>query len=113
MEEQTGRNMERRRKASNQDDENADRIPERRSYVMMNRKKRLRKEGKVHIVILNQARKLLIKVKDHNMKMSQGRRLPRQYSDDERDETMLMLMQMPSLNWTPGCTLCRRRRDEM
>ena len=58
---QTGKNMERRRKALYQDDEKADRIPEREVYVMMNKKQRLIQEGKVHIVILNQARKPLIK----------------------------------------------------
>ena len=48
-------------------------------HVMMNKKKRLMKEGEVHIVILNQARKLPIKEKDHTMEMSQGRRQPRGY----------------------------------
>ena len=49
-------------------------------HVMMNKKKRLMK-GEVHIMILimNQARKLSIKEKNHTMKMSQGRRLLRGY----------------------------------
>ena len=50
-------------------------------HVMMKNKKRLMKEGEVHIVILimNQARKLPIKAKDHTVKLSQWRRLPRGY----------------------------------
>ena len=46
---------------------------------MMNKKKRLTKEGEVHIVILNQARKLPIKENNHTMKMSKGKRLPGGY----------------------------------
>ena len=45
-------------------------------HVIMNKKKRLIEEGKVHVVILNQARKPLIKNKDPTMKVRQGRRLP-------------------------------------
>ena len=70
--------MERRREASYQDDEKADRIPE-KVHVMMNKKKRLMEEREVHIMLLNQARKLLIKGKNHFMKMSQRRRLLRGY----------------------------------
>ena len=58
-------------------------------HMMMNRKERLKEEGEVQIVILNQVRRPPIKGKAHFMKMSQGRRLPRGYCDDERDETML------------------------
>ena len=56
-------------------------LKEEEVHVMMNKKKRLMKEGEVNIVILimNQARKLPIKEKDHTMKMSQGKRLPRGY----------------------------------
>ena len=46
---------------------------------MMNKKERLVEEGKVHVVILNQARKPPIKKKDPTMKISQGRRLLRGY----------------------------------
>ena len=46
---------------------------------MMNIKKRLIAEGKVHAIILNQARKPQIKEKDPTMKISQGRRLLRGY----------------------------------
>ena len=78
-EEQTGKNMGRRRKASYLDDEAADSIPKKEVHIMMNKKKRLMEEGEVHIVILNQARRPPIKGKDHFMKMSQGRRLLRGY----------------------------------
>ena len=48
-------------------------------HVMMNKKKGVVKEGEIPIVILNQARKLPIKEKDHTVKKCQGRRLPRGY----------------------------------
>ena len=54
-------------------------LKEEEVHVMMNKKKRLMKDGEVHIVILNEARKLPIKEKDPTMKMSQGKRLPRGY----------------------------------
>ena len=47
--------------------------------MMINKKKRLMEEGKVHMAILNQTRRPPIKERDHPMKMSQGRRLPRGY----------------------------------
>ena len=72
LEQQTRKNMERRRKAFYLDGEEVNSIPERRSQ-MMNTKKRLMK-GEVHIVTLNSARKPPIKKKDPT---SQGRRLPR------------------------------------
>ena len=77
-------------------------------HVMVNQKKRHMKAGEVHIEILNQVSKPPIN--DHTMKMSQGRRLPRRYSEDKRDNTMLI--RMPSLDWTRHCTLCQRRRKE-
>ena len=76
LEEQTGKNMGRRRKASYQDDEKADRIPEGKVHVMMNKKKRLMDKGEVHVMILNQARRRPINEEDHTMKISRGRRLP-------------------------------------
>ena len=49
-----------------------------KEVLMMNTKKRLMK-GEVHIVIQNQARRPPIKEKDHTMKISEGRTLPRGY----------------------------------
>ena len=77
LEKKTGKNLERRRKASYQDDRKGDRIPERSSDD--DKKKRLMKEGEVPIMILNQARKLPMKEMGHTMKISQGKRLPRGY----------------------------------
>ena len=56
-------------------------LKEKEVHVMMDKKKKLMKEGEVRIVILimNQVRKLPIKEKDHTMKTSQWRRLPRGY----------------------------------
>ena len=78
LEEQTGENMERRRKASYLDHERTI-VFLKEVHVMMNKKERIMKEGEVHIVILNQAGKPPIKEKDNTMKMSQGRRLLRGY----------------------------------
>ena len=58
-------------------------------HAMINKKKRLMK-GEVHSEILNQARRPPIKNKDPTIKMSQGRRSPRESCDDERDETILI-----------------------
>ena len=53
-------------------------LKEEEVHVMINKNKRLMK-GEVHIVILNQTRKLLIKGQNPTVKISQGRRLPRGY----------------------------------
>ena len=80
LEEKTRKNMERRRKASYQDDEKADNVPEsRRNSCEDEREEKAHEEGEVLIVILNQARRPPMKEKDHTMKMSQGRRQPRGY----------------------------------
>ena len=62
--------MKRKKEELYQYDEKAKRIPKKEVHVMMNKNKRLMKEGEVHIVTLNQAKNLPIKEKDHTM-MSQ------------------------------------------
>ena len=75
--EQTGKNMERRIKPCIWMKRRTGFLKE--EVLMMNTKKRLMKEGEVHIMILNQARRPPITEKDHTMKMSRGRRQPRGY----------------------------------
>ena len=82
LEEQKGKNMEKRREAFHLDDEEANSIPESSWNDKRNGKpyerssddeheKKLMEEGKVHGLILNQARR-----PPTTMKMRQGRRLP-------------------------------------
>ena len=79
LEEQTGENMERRRKVSYQDDEKADKISERRSSCDDEQEVKAHGRRKGSHRNSESGQRPLIKEKDHTMKMSRGRRLLRGY----------------------------------